>query len=83
MITDDLRVFPNSMNTTVNVLQNSGIRNVSFVSEMTVNITKNQVFVLAFHISFLRLFIERLFKVGMIMIMYRFLLFTGSGSVET
>ncbi|ESW12411.1 hypothetical protein PHAVU_008G110100 [Phaseolus vulgaris] len=43
LITDDLKVFPNLLATCVNVLKDSGIKDMSSVSEMTVNITKNQV----------------------------------------
>ncbi|ESW12410.1 hypothetical protein PHAVU_008G110000 [Phaseolus vulgaris] len=43
MITDDLKVFPNSLDKVVNVLKDSGIRNTSSLSEMTVNITEIQV----------------------------------------
>ncbi|XP_068486351.1 uncharacterized protein [Phaseolus vulgaris] len=43
LITDDLKVFPNLLATCVNVLKDSGIKDMSSVSEMTVNLTKNQV----------------------------------------
>ncbi|XP_014511462.1 uncharacterized protein LOC106770153 [Vigna radiata var. radiata] len=43
MITDDLKVIPNSMDKIVNVLKNSGIKSMSSVNVMSVNITKNQV----------------------------------------
>ncbi|WVY96562.1 hypothetical protein V8G54_028713, partial [Vigna mungo] len=43
MITDDLKVIPNSMDEIVNVLKNSGIKSMSSVNVMSVNITKNQV----------------------------------------
>lgn len=43
MITDDLKVFPNSLDKIINVLKDSGIKHMSSVREMTVNITKNQV----------------------------------------
>ncbi|KOM37546.1 hypothetical protein LR48_Vigan03g092800 [Vigna angularis] len=43
MITDDLKVFPNSLDKIINVLKDSGIENMSLISERTVNITKNQV----------------------------------------
>ncbi|WVZ08466.1 hypothetical protein V8G54_021812 [Vigna mungo] len=43
MITDDLRVVPNSLNIFFDLFKNCGIESMSAVNEMTVTITKNQV----------------------------------------
>ncbi|TKY65912.1 tyrosine/DOPA decarboxylase [Spatholobus suberectus] len=43
MITDDLKVVPNSLETFFYLLKNCGIKNKSSVIEMTVTVTKNQV----------------------------------------
>ncbi|XP_027927456.1 uncharacterized protein LOC114184345 [Vigna unguiculata] len=43
MITDDLKVIPNSLDEMVNVLKGSGIKTMSSVNVMSVHITKNQV----------------------------------------
>jgi len=43
MITDDLKVFPYSFDKIINVLKDNGFKKMSSLSEMTVNITKNQV----------------------------------------
>ncbi|XP_058764025.1 uncharacterized protein LOC131637459 [Vicia villosa] len=44
IITDDLRVIPNSMDiTTFVMLQNLGLKNTSSLKEMTVNVTKEKV----------------------------------------
>ncbi|KAK7373850.1 hypothetical protein VNO80_07270 [Phaseolus coccineus] len=43
LITDDLKVSPYSFDKIINVLKVSGVKNMSSLSEMTVNITENQV----------------------------------------
>ncbi|TKY65910.1 tyrosine/DOPA decarboxylase [Spatholobus suberectus] len=43
MITDDLKILPNSLDTFFYLFKNSGLENMSSVSEMTVTITKNQI----------------------------------------
>jgi hypothetical protein len=45
VITDDLRVFPNSVDiTSFTMLQSFGIKHTSSVTEITVNVTKDKVF---------------------------------------
>lgn len=43
VITDDLIVMPNSEFTGLSMLQNSGIKNTSSITEMTINLTKEKV----------------------------------------
>ncbi|RZB54260.1 hypothetical protein D0Y65_049935 [Glycine soja] len=46
MITDDLKVLSDSLNTILSVLMSSGLENASLLTEMTVSITKTQVILL-------------------------------------
>ncbi|BAT84517.1 hypothetical protein LR48_Vigan03g146100 [Vigna angularis] len=43
IVTDDLVVIPNAMDTSFGVLQKFGVKSLSSVQEMTVNVTKNKV----------------------------------------
>ncbi|XP_022632125.1 uncharacterized protein LOC106779037 isoform X2 [Vigna radiata var. radiata] len=69
MVTDGMKVFPNSFDKIINVLKDSGIENMSSISERTVNITKNQVVELLKHCFCSRsvltdLFLEKAEKAG-------------------
>lgn len=72
VVTDNLNVIPNALHyTSLALVKNSGIKSISSVKEMTVDVTKEKVFFI-FVYSFVLLMI----------IIYRFSFHTGTGSIE-
>jgi hypothetical protein len=86
VITDDLRVMPNSMDiTSFGMLQSFGIKHTSLVKEMIVNVTKEKVFYLLFRALYL--FLNAAFFFFLISSIFPFCLiclifYTGTGSSE-